>query len=281
MRVFVIDDENIILKGTANQVRKARPEAEILSFDSPLQAIGTIQEGKVPDVVFLDIQMEEMSGIEAATQMSKLSDRINFIFTTGYTDYMKEAFDLYASGYILKPISLKKVMSALDHLRYPIEEEVGHDQEDAFGQGVAVQKDGKKLLVKTFGNFDVYLDGEALRFEYAKEKELLAYLIDRNGTMVSNGELMEALWDEEEDHYSYLARIRRSLAQLLEEKGMTGCLRTQRGGIAVNPESLDCDYYRLLAGDQEAIMAYSGVYMGAYSWAEYTNAQIQRKLGTL
>ena len=48
------------------------------------------------------------------------------------------------------------------------------------------------------------------------------------------------------------------------------------GELRINPELLDCDFYRLLVGDTEAINAYRGEYMSTYSWASITEAFIER-----
>ncbi len=263
MIVFVIDDEPIILKGTTLKVEKALSDSRIHSFRSATEALHTMSQGILPHVVFMDIQLDELDGIEAARQMIRLAPRINFIFTTGYTDYMQDAFSLYASGYILKPITTEKVADALSHLRYEV-----------------VETKQKKLTVNTFGGFDVFVGSNRLPFTYAKEKELLAFLVDKRGKFASNQEILYVLWEDSEadNHYSYLAKLKRNLIRTLTNVGLEDCIFSKRGGIAINPELIDCDYYRLLAGDKTAALDFDQNYMPLYSWAEYTNAYIMRLL---
>ncbi len=261
MNIFVIDDEPIILKGTGFKVQNALPSARIHSFRSASDALKTMGQGILPHVVFMDIQLDELNGIDAAKQMIRIAPRINFIFTTGYTDYMQDAFSLYASGYILKPVTSEKVLDALSHLRYEITE-TPH----------------QKLTVNTFGGFDVYVGSNRLPFSYAKEKELLAFLIDKRGKFASNQEILYVLWEDSDadNHYSYLAKLKRNLINTLKNVGLSDCIFTRRGGIAINPDCIDCDYYRLLSGDRSAALDYDQNYMPLYSWAEYTNAYIMR-----
>ena len=77
--------------------------------------------GALPfDVAFLDVDMPGMNGLELARRLQEIWPRINIIFVTGYEEYSLKAFELYASGYLLKPIQEKDVAKALAHLRYPV-----------------------------------------------------------------------------------------------------------------------------------------------------------------
>lgn len=61
--------------------------------------------------------MPEMTGIELAKELQKRNPTINIIFITGYKEYMGDAFGLYASGYLLKPVKEAAIREALNHLR--------------------------------------------------------------------------------------------------------------------------------------------------------------------
>ena len=68
------------------------------------------------DVVFLAICMKEESGIDTARELRKVNERVPLIFTTVSDQYYREAFDLYAFQYLLKPVTFLKVKSVLAHL---------------------------------------------------------------------------------------------------------------------------------------------------------------------
>lgn len=104
MRFLVVDDEKMMLDGLEMMLKKLRPEAEILSFSWPEDALAAA--GAVPaDAAFLDIQMGGMTGLELAVRLKRLRPDMHIIFVTGYADYAVEAFAMHASGYLLKPVS--------------------------------------------------------------------------------------------------------------------------------------------------------------------------------
>ena len=157
MKILALDDEQIALEGLVLAAKKAEPSAAIYSFRKPGEALEFCKTMSC-EVAFLDIQMRNMSGVELAKKIKLLNPQTNIIFTTGYTDYMKEAFDIHASGYILKPVTPAKIQKELDNLRFPV-----------------LPAAKKKVRFQTFGNFEVFIDGEPVRFKYEKTKEMLAY----------------------------------------------------------------------------------------------------------
>ena len=118
---------------------------------------------------------------------------------TGYSEYALEAFSVYASGYILKPAEKKSVLSALSKLRYPIEEQ-----------------SRPKVTVKTFSNFEIYVNGQPLHFARAKSKELLAYLIHKNGTGCSLKELASVLYEDKEYTLSLQKQLQTIIATMMK-----------------------------------------------------------------
>ena len=258
MRVIAVDDERIALDGIMRLLEKILPDAEIEGYADPVKALESVEQ-KGCDVAVLDIEMRGMNGIEAARRLMGRENPCNVIFTTGYSEYTGEAFALHASGYLLKPISEKALRRELEDLRYP------------------VSKTPERLKVKAFGNFEVYAGGQPLHFRYTKSKELLAYLVDRRGTFCSNGELIGVLWDDASDSEStksYLKNVRSDLVNTLARCNLDGVVRHQRNMTGIDPDKIDCDFYRWLkneAGDQES---YTGEYMQQYSWSEFTHGWI-------
>ena len=120
-----------------------------------------------------------------------------------------------------------------------------------------------------------------MSFARAKSKELLAYLVDRQGSSVTRAEAFSALWEDgfyDRSMQKQLDVILRSLRSTLEEAGVADVLEVQRGSVRVRPELISCDLYRFLAGDVDAVNAYRGEYMSSYAWAELTEAYIERRL---
>ena len=257
MTILAVDDEKLALASIMEQLKQLLPEAQVLGFRKPTEALEAVQEQPC-EIAFLDIEMREMDGITLAKRIKRLNPQTNIIFTTGYSEYTGEAFSLHASGYLMKPIFPEMIQEELDNLRHPVKME-----------------SSKKLQVKTFGNFEVYVNGEPLSFRYSKTKELLAYLVDREGAVCTNKELMSVLWESDEPHLSYIQKIRKDLQTSLENVGCGGIFVNQWGGCGIVPEQIDCDYYDWIAGKAYAINAYLGEYMAQYSWAEITNGSLE------
>ena len=263
MVIFAVDDERLALESLIGAIRKCASDAETYGFRKSSEAIECAAEKK-PDIAFLDIEMRETNGISLADEFIELNPKVNIIFTTGYSEYAGKAFELHASGYILKPVTVEKVQNELAHLRYEMSES---------GNG--------RLFVRTFGNFEVYQDGRPLHFQYNKTKELFAYLIDRKGAVCSLQEIAAVLWEDEEagkSHISYLKNMRMDLISTLRKHGAEDVILRKRGGLAVIPEKLDCDYFYFLehGNDGNRSCRYTGEYMTQYSWGEYTLGQLER-----
>ena len=258
MRIIAVDDEKIALEALSSAIKAIVAEDEVVSFRYPEDAIEYAKEN-LCDIAFLDIEMVGMSGVELAEELKKYNNEINIVFCTGYGNYRDVAFDLHASGYLMKPITPEKVKRELENLRRPISEK-------------------RKLKVQTFGNFEVYIDGKPLNFKYRRTKELFAYLVDRVGAMCSVGEIIGILFEDEGGREDYFQKLRRDLLSTLEEVGCENAIVHKRGMLGVVVTELQCDYYDYLNHKKDLATSYFGEYMSQYSFAEYTNAHLHSKL---
>ena len=255
MKIIAVDDEWIALEGLMDVISEAAPDAELNGFEYPEDALDFVDEHDC-NIAFLDVEMAGMSGVELAEQLKLRNPDINIIFATGFEEYRKEAYDLHASGYLTKPITVEKVKRELGDLRRPIPKR-------------------RRMRVQTFGNFEAYIDGMPIAFKYSKTKELLAYLVDRKGALCTSGELQAVLFEDGVAHESYMKSLRRDLLETLEAIGCGNVIAQQRGKLGVVPANLDCDYYDWCGGKRMGIV-WHGEYMAQYSWSEYTAGVLER-----
>lgn len=259
MNILCVEDEKPALELLLSSVRRVVGEkAVVCGYRNAKEALDAFSvDGRV-DVAFIDIELREMSGIELAEEMKRIYPKINIVFTTGYSEHMHRAFEMHASGYILKPVTETKVRNELSNLRFAVEED----------------EDTKRLYVQTFGYFEVFYAGKPVEFRYHKTKEMFAYLIDRAGEFCGIHEISLALWEDDGDHSSYLKNLRRDLYRVLEETGQEKILVKRRGELAVLMDEIDCDLVDYL---QKRISPekYNGLYMERYSWAESTKARLE------
>ena len=122
IRCALVDDKPLALDVLTDHISKM-PELEIvISTTNPLEALKAVMHGEI-DLVFLDIQMPELSGLQF---MNIASGKCRVILTTAYAEFAMEGFDNDAVDYLLKPISFerfyKSVNKAMHFLSAPMKE---------------------------------------------------------------------------------------------------------------------------------------------------------------
>lgn len=118
-RVIVLDDEKIILRGEMATLEKVMPNALISGFTNTDDAITYAKSNNIR-IIFSDIEMGDVNGIELSKEFLKINPRTNIIFLTAYADYSIDAWSTGASGFIVKPITEESLRKQLEHLRYPV-----------------------------------------------------------------------------------------------------------------------------------------------------------------
>lgn len=112
MRAFLVDDEPLALKRLSRMLA-ATGRVEIAGESSdPEQAIPAIESAK-PEVLFVDIEMPGLNGFQ---MLARLTPQPLVVFTTAYSQYALEAFDVNSVAYLLKPIEAAQLARALDKI---------------------------------------------------------------------------------------------------------------------------------------------------------------------
>ena len=260
MRILAVDDEKDALEVLVSAIKECEPDAEVQSFNSPSEALKYAADNP-PDIAFLDIRMPGMSGLDLAKKLKAINVRVNIVFSTGFSEFAPDAFSLHASGYIMKPISTRLVRKELENLRNP------------------VNTPNNRIFVRTFGNFELFVDGETLHFSRKPAKELLAYLVDRKGSTVTRKELCSVLLQDEaftRKSQDYLTKIVKELQKNLDEVNAGSIVNLDRGEYSVIPENFSCDAYDYLKGVPNAFNNFYGEYMSQYPWAEKSIQQFYK-----
>ena len=263
MNILAVDDEYFSLELLKSALGEVAAGANLHPCQDVRSALQVARETRI-DVAFLDIHMPEMTGVELAVELKNLNPKVNIIFVTGYSEYMKEGIDLRMSGYVMKPVTPEAVKTELENLRHPME-----------------WSNEKRIKILTFGNFDVFVDGAPLKFERKQAKEILAYLVDKRGTSATYPELAATLWEDEEYDRTKQKNLQvyvASLVKTLLSVDVKDLILKNRQGILLNTKIVDCDYYRFLEGDVRAINSFTGQYMNAYSWAEFTVGYLEKQI---
>ena len=110
IQCLIVDDEPVAREILESHLSKIDKVKVVASCKSAIEAFNAINQERV-DLIFLDINMPEISGLSFAKSINK---NIKVIFTTAYREYAVDGFDLQAVDYLLKPISFERLLQALN-----------------------------------------------------------------------------------------------------------------------------------------------------------------------
>ncbi len=164
IKCLIVDDEELARALIESYIKETDFLELIASVSSPLEAIEIIENQDV-DLVFLDIQMPEMSG----TRLAKvIKSDTKVIFTTAYSEYAIEGFELNALDYLLKPITDERFLMAIDKA-------IAYFKVNFEGEETIVVKSGydlHKLALKDI----IFIQASSEYVEYQLEnKKILSY----------------------------------------------------------------------------------------------------------
>ena len=219
MITITADDNLSVLKVMRVLLGRIDPNGTHLTADSAAKAFSLVETER-PQVIFLDIEMPGISGIEAARKLSERYPRLNIIFITGHSEYALEAHEVFCSGFLCKPVNENDIRRALSHLRFPIES-------------------GKRIKVRCGSSFDLFVDDRPFRFKREKTAEMFAYLVYKRGAICQNSELLTALWGGDLEKKGFLRQLVLDLKTSFEAVGINNITEKSRGSICLDPEQIE------------------------------------------
>ena len=261
MKIFVVDSAAKELMSEVRLVKEIVPDCELKSFQSSLEALGAARETEV-DVALVSTKMPELEGLDLGLYLKEMYPFVNIIYLSDSRKLCYEALEQHASGYLLKPADAEGLRRELGDLRH------------ALGKGRQ-----RRVFAQTFGNFELFVDGETLHFSRKPAKELLAYLVDRKGSAVTRKELCSVLLQDEaftRKSQDYLTKIVKELQKTLDEVNAGSIVNLDRSEYSVIPDNFSCDAYDYLKGVPNAFNNFYGEYMSQYPWAEKSIQQFYK-----
>ena len=198
MKALVVDDEPLVRSELIYMLERVANGCETKEAASASEALSLL-EREAFDVMFLDIRMPSLSGIEAVAELEKFPKRPHVVFVSAYDDHAVEAFEVAALDYLLKPVTEERLAATLKRVHAQIESKPNAGPR-ASGR-LPVDADGRTLLVKV----------DDIRY------------VEARGRAVS-----VALFDQQ-------FRFRGSLAEAEERLGSHGFMRVHRAYL-VNPQ---------------------------------------------
>ena len=255
MNAICVDDEPLAVDYTLGQCARLNEIDDVRGFTNGQEALDWLRDHPV-DLALLDINMPKIDGITLAARIKQMNPQTAILFLTAHKEYAFDAYAVRPAGYLLKPVPLEKLAA---EVRYVCGEKKPYVP--------------AHVRIKTFGNFDVYMDGRPVSFKLAKSKEILAYLVDKQGSGASRAELFAAVWEDrlyDRKQQKQFDVYIRSLRETLREYDISEIMEMEKGILRVKPDTFLCDAYLFYSGDSDMINTYRGEYMSAYSWASIT-----------
>ncbi|NUU77242.1 response regulator [Paenibacillus xylanilyticus] len=299
MRAIVIDDEKPAQLHLERLLLSDGRITPVQCFLTARDGLDFLEKERV-DVVFLDIGMPEMNGLEAAEYIQQLDNNIRIIFVTAYADHAVEAFELHALDYVLKPVSSARLRKTIDRIASWMSAmpEIAVTSEVQEPGAEAAQSDVELPGLLTFKHLDIYrsLGPEAAKHKWrtTKSQELFAFLFHHRGEWVSKEILLDKLWADVtlEKGLTHLHTSVYQIRKLLKEWSMTGKLEYNMNRYRLLPGNLVSDVeqfelgmgYAEVTSDnveelREIVLLYRGDYLEEhdYQWSQAKARELRRK----
>lgn len=113
-KCIVIDDESYAIEGLTNYIRSIPNLVLIKSYTNPLEALMEITTANPVDLILLDIDMPQITGIELSKEIRQKTSKL--VFTTAFKQYGYDAFEVNADAYLLKPYTFLKFAATVTKL---------------------------------------------------------------------------------------------------------------------------------------------------------------------
>ncbi|MFD0697547.1 response regulator [Paenibacillus sp. GCM10027628] len=210
MKIMLVDDEPLVLNQIRRMLSGYAKISVIGSFQNAREAIARMPELQ-PDVIFFDIHLPELSGIDAVELAMEACPGVDIVFVTAYTEYAIQAFDLNAVDYLLKPL----LQARLDQTIKRLMQRRLHKQED-----IRSTEPSRILCLRSLRFQRSGGSPEIPKWRTAKTQDLFAYLLHHRGNIVLKETLLELLWPDLDAKqamkqlYTSIYHIRQCLKQM-------------------------------------------------------------------
>lgn len=143
IKALIIDDEPLAIKVVERHLSEFKNFEIIGTFNNPIAALDTLEKNDI-DVIFLDINMSKMNGLEF---LKTVEVKPNIVITTAYREYAVESFDLDVLDYLVKPIPFSRFLKAINKITQKVQTQRGaKTEEESKNEGFVFLKVEKKLV---------------------------------------------------------------------------------------------------------------------------------------
>lgn len=115
-KVLIADDEpgmRLVLRKALSKISEVVILAEAESAEQVVELVGVHK----PNAVFLDVEMGEKTGLDAAKLIIDMDPKCMIVFVTAFQEYMPQAFEIYAFDYLLKPFKMERLEETVNRMK--------------------------------------------------------------------------------------------------------------------------------------------------------------------
>lgn len=188
MNIVIIDDEKMAIDVLSIMLKNLEKFSICIkgAFTNTTDAFAFLAQEQI-DVLFLDMEMIDIHGLQVANKIKVDYPNIQLIFVTAHAQFAINAFDIEATDYLLKPVHEKRLVKALTKA-----EQILNMREE-----VQSEKKEKNMFAHTLGSFRLLdVHQEIVKWRTRKVKELFLYLWFHQKKPLLNAVIMEELWPE-------------------------------------------------------------------------------------
>ncbi|WP_150269974.1 response regulator [Paenibacillus tepidiphilus] len=288
MKAILIDDEKPALQHLERLLLKDGRLEIAGKYTSARLGLQHLQREKA-DIVFLDIGMPEMNGLEAAEHIAVLDRSIRIVYSTAYSEYAVEAFELNAVDYLLKPVTSQRLGKTLERL-------VDNGaQEEPPAAAVQAGRQQSILCFKRLEFQDSREPDRKLQWRTSKAQEVFALLLHHQGQWILKDTIVDLVWPDfkPEKALTNLHTTVYHIRRLLKIWDMDVVVEFSQERYRLVMRNVQLDTQQFEAGWQgtavqteeewgrrEAVLAlYRGDYLGEhhYGWAEHRRKELQTR----
>lgn len=191
LKLCIIDDDEgmrLLLTRIVARAEGIDLAGEAASGEEGLELV----ERERPDIVFLDVEMPGITGVECARRIQDIDPKIFIIFATAHEQYMKDAFSLYAFDYLIKPFDVERALETLARIR-----EITEQRQESAAQLPAVptyaQARPQKIMLRHREGISFVDKNEILLVQRENRSTVIYTANDKHTTSESLGSLEERL----------------------------------------------------------------------------------------
>ena len=249
MKVIIADYDEEAIRLFEEQCKQFSYVELSGKFNDSAETLKYVSRHRV-EAAFINIELNGMDGLQLGEKLRELNPKIVLVFFIEHTEYILEALRIKADGYMIRPYTMEDLTWTMGNAK------------------LLSRRQKKPAYIRTFGRFDLFINGELVIFSNKKAKELLALCVDNKGGVVTMEEAVDKLWENrlyDEKVKNLYRRAVMDLNKIFSTYGIKDVFVKKRAACWINYANVDCDYYMWI--EENMALAYRRGKRRGLRWA--------------